>query len=447
MGLKISIRRELVNLTFPIFVETLLIMLLGAVDTFMLSHYSDNTVAAVGLVNQLLMFVFLIFEVTTQGTSVFCSQYIGAGQKKNMLQVVGVSLLFNGCVGIAISSFLYFKGTALLELMNLRPELMPDGETYMRIVGGFAFTQSVSFTLSAILRSANKAYYPMLITLLVNVLNFFGNYALIFGKFGFPEMGVEGAAISTSFSRCVAMGLLFIILFRKVIRRLPLWYFRPFPWDKLKNVLRIGIPSAGEQVSYSGSQVVITYFINMLGNEALAARTYVMNTIMFSFLFAIAIGLGGAISIGHLIGQGKKQAAFTLGRYCRKLAIIITVCLAFVTALFGRNIMELLTSNPEIIRMGTTILWIEVLLEIGRPSNIFAVNALRATGDAVYPFVVGLIVMWSVAVGLSYVFGIVLGWGLAGMWVAFTLDENIRGVILSRRWFSKKWEKYNFIRR
>lgn len=243
MGLKISIRRELVNLTFPIFVETLLIMLLGAVDTFMLSHYSDNTVAAVGLVNQLLMFVFLIFEVTTQGTSVFCSQYIGAGQRKNMLQVVGVSLLFNGCVGVAISSFLYFRGTALLELMNLRPELMPDGEMYMHIVGGFAFTQSVSFTLSAILRSANRAYYPMLITLLVNVLNFVGNYALIFGKFGFPEMGVEGAAISTSFSRCVAMGLLFIILFRKVIRRIPLAYFRPFPWEKLKNVLRIGLPS------------------------------------------------------------------------------------------------------------------------------------------------------------------------------------------------------------
>ena len=276
---------------------------------------------------------------------------------------------------------------------------------------------------------------------------FFGNLALIFGKFGFPEMGVEGAAISTSFSRCVALSLLFTVLFRKVVRRIPLSYFRPFPFGKLKNVLRIGIPSAGEQISYSGSQVVITYFINMLGNEALAARTYVMNTIMFSFLFAIAIGLGGAISIGHLIGQGKKQAAYILGRYCRRLAILITVSLAFLTALGGHFFMELLTSNPDIIRMCTTIFWIEVLLEIGRPSNIFAVNALRAAGDAVYPFVVGVIVMWSVAVGLSYVFGIVLGWGLAGMWVAFTLDENIRGVILSRRWFSKKWERYNFIKR
>ena len=136
-----------------------------------------------------------------------------------------------------------------------------------------------------------------------------------------------------------------------------------------------------------------------------------------------------------------------MGRYCRRLAILITVSLAFLTALGGHFFMELLTSNPDIIRMCTTIFWIEVLLEIGRPSNIFAVNALRAAGDAVYPFVVGVIVMWSVAVGLSYVFGIVLGWGLAGMWVAFTLDENIRGVILSRRWFSKKWERYNFIKR
>ena len=103
----VSIRKELTKLVIPIFIETLLIMMLGAVDTIMLSQYSDESVAAVGVVNQIVMFAFLIFEVINIGTSVLCSQYLGAGLRKKMVQVVGVSLLQNlaggGCGGIGQS--------------------------------------------------------------------------------------------------------------------------------------------------------------------------------------------------------------------------------------------------------------------------------------------------------------------------------------------------------
>ena len=137
--------------------------------------------------------------------------------------------------------------------MGLTAELMQDGMDYMRIVGAFAFFQALSLTLSASLRSANKAIYPMMVTVVVNILNIIGNYSLIFGRFGFPELGVEGAAISTAFSRGVSMIILFVILFRKHIHRFPPAYFRPFPWIELKNLMKVGLPSAGEQLSYSSS--------------------------------------------------------------------------------------------------------------------------------------------------------------------------------------------------
>ena len=98
----VSIRKELTKLVIPIFIETLLIMMLGAVDTIMLSQYSDESVAAVGVVNQIVMFAFLIFEVINIGTSVLCSQYLGAGLRKKMVQVVGVSLLLNLAVGVSV---------------------------------------------------------------------------------------------------------------------------------------------------------------------------------------------------------------------------------------------------------------------------------------------------------------------------------------------------------
>lgn len=441
-----NIRRRLFKLAAPIFIETLLIMMLGAVDVIMLSRHSDNSVAAVGVVNQIIVLTFLIFEVINLGTSVLCSQYLGAKMHKNVVQVVGVSLLMNLVVGVSVSLFLFGMNETILQWMGLTPELMKDGTDYMRIVGAFAFFQAISLTLSASLRSANKAIYPMMVTVVVNILNIIGNYTLIFGEFGFPEMGVEGAAISTAFSRGVSMVILFIILFKKHIRKFPLTYFRPFPFKELKNLLKVGLPSAGEQLSYSSSQVVITYFINVLGTEALAARTYSVNIIMFSFLFCIAIAQGGAICIGHLIGEKRPHAAFLLGKYVMKKSVLITVCLSLITALMGPFIFGWLTTNEQIIRMGVTILAIDVILEIGRPINIFATNALRAAGDVNYPFYLGLVVMWSVAVGCGYLFGIHWGWGLAGMWVAFLLDENIRGIVFVRRWYGMKWVKKSFVK-
>ena len=227
---------------------------------------------------------------------------------------------------------------------------------YMRIVGAFAFFQAISLTLSASLRSANKAIYPMLVTVVVNILNIIGNYSLIFGKFGCPELGVEGAAISTAFSRGVSMVILFVILFRKHIHRFPLAYFRPFPFIELKNLMRVGLPSAGEQLSYSSSQVVITFFINMLGVEALATRTYCVNIIMFVYLFSISMAQGGAICIGHLIGEKKPHAAFLLGKYVMKKSVMITLILSGIIAASGHAILSWLTSNPEIIRMGVIVL-------------------------------------------------------------------------------------------
>ena len=115
----VSIRKELTKLVIPIFIETLLIMMLGAVDTIMLSQYSDESVAAVGVVNQIVMFAFLIFEVINIGTSVLCSQYLGAGLRKKMVQVVGVSLLLNLAVGVLVSLILHFGSVARIAAASV----------------------------------------------------------------------------------------------------------------------------------------------------------------------------------------------------------------------------------------------------------------------------------------------------------------------------------------
>ena len=441
-----SLKRQLKVLTIPVFIEMALVMMLGAVDTVMLSRYSDNSVAAVGLDNQLISLVFLVYQFFSMGAAILCAQYIGAGLRKRLVQVVGMALTVNLMLGLTVSALLFFFAEELLQLMGLRPELMGDGLTYLRLTGALSFFQALSLTFSASLRSADKVVYPMVVTGIVNVINILGNYALIFGHWGCPQLGVEGAAIATASSRAIATVLLAVIHFKVHIPRFPFHYFQPIPWQELKNLLHIGIPAMSENISYSLSQVVITFFINQISNEALATRTYCHNMIMFVYLFCISITQGGDILVGHLVGQRRHQAAYILGNYFFRWSMIITLTGSIILALSGRSILSAFTDNPEIIAMGVWVLIIDVFLEVGRTANIFAVGTLRATGDAIYPVVVAIIFNWTIAVGLSYVIGIPLGYGLVGMWVGFALDENIRGIILMRRWRSGKWKTKGFVK-
>ncbi len=441
---KSPLRRELASLTLPILIETLLIMTLGAVDTFMLSRHSDESVAAVGLANQMINFTFIIFEVINLGTSVLCSQYLGARLRDRMETVTGVSLVVNLVMGVTVSALLCIFATEILTALGLAGPMLAEGVGYMEIVGASAFFQALQLTLSAVLRSNNKAVYPMMVILVVNCLNIFGNYTLIFGKFGAPALGVQGAAISTATCRMAAMVILAVILFRTTVRRFPLHIFRHWPREEFRNLMKIGLPSAGEQMSYSCSQLVIAYFITSLGMEALATRTYCVNIIMYVYLFSIAISHAGAICIGHLVGAGRWQGAYLMGKYVMKVALTWTLIFSVAIASCGSSIMSALTENAEIITLGTAILWIDVILEIGRPVNILFVNVLQSAGDVNYPFYVGLVWMWSVAVVCAYLAGITFGFGIIGMWWMFALDENIRGIVFIRRWESRRWQHKGF---
>ena len=441
-----SLKRQLKVLTIPVFIEMALMMLLGAVDTVMLSRYSDNSVAAVGLDNQLMSLVFLVYQFFSMGVAILCAQYIGAGLRKRLVQAVGMALVINLMLSLSVSALLFFYAEQLLQLMGLRPELMDDGLVYLRLTGALSFFQALSLTFSASLRSADKVVYPMVVTGIVNVLNIIGNYALIFGRWGCPQLGVEGAAIATATSRIIAMVLLACIHFKVHIPRFPLRYFRPIPWQELRNLLYIGIPAMSENISYCLSQVVVTYFINQISNEALATRTYCYNMIMFVYLFCLSITQGGDILVGHLVGQQRHQAAYVLGNYFYRWSMVITLMGSALLALSGRSILSAFTDNQEIITVGVWVLVVDWFLEIGRTSNIFAVGTLRATGDAIYPVVIAIIFNWTIAVGVGYFIGIPLGYGLIGMWIGFALDENIRGVILLRRWRSGKWKSKGFVK-
>lgn len=439
-----DLRRRLRQLTVPLFFELALVMLVGFVDVLMLSQSGgaaggDRAVAAVGFVNQLMGLVFLVYQFVSQGLSVVCAQYHGAGLRRRFVQIVGVALGVNTVVGLGLSAGLLWRPETLLSALGLQAELTGPAAEYLRITGALSFCQAIAFAFSASLRSVGKVRRVMCVTIGANLLNALGNWLLIFGHCGLPEMGVAGAAWATAGSRAVAMLALAVIHFKTHVPRFPLAWFRPFPWRELRNMLAIGLPALGEQGSYCLSQLVISCFINQIGTEALTARTYAANCIMFVWLFCMSIVQGGDILVGHLVGSSRYRPAYIMGNYFLGRSMAVTLVCSVALALCGPWIFSKLTANAQIVRTGVIILWIDCALEIGRVRNIFACGTLRAAGDAVYPCVVGVLSQWIVAVGVAWVFAFPCGWGLIGAWVAFMLDENLRGIVLMRRWHARVW--------
>ncbi|MDI9216906.1 MULTISPECIES: MATE family efflux transporter [Clostridium] len=440
------LKRDLKSITWPLFIESALFSLLGSVDTIMLGRYSDNAVAAVGVSNQIIWMLNLMFGIITAGTSILIAQYLGAkSEQKTIIQVAGISIGVNTIIGVIISLLMFFCGTGMMKLLNSPPELINLGNQYLKIVGGFIFIQAITMTFTAILRAHSLTKICMNATIIMNIVNVILNYILIFGKLGFPSMGVAGAALATTLSKVVGLIILGKSTYDLLLNKFRISMFMPFPKAHLINILKIGVPSAAEQISYNLSQLVITSFINLIGVSSMAAKSYVGTIVCFSYIFALAVGQGGSILIGNLVGNKEDNKAYKLCIYTIKKAVIVSIVMSILIAISGKGILGFLTNSQDILSIAVIVFIIEIVLEPGRCINIVGINGLRATGDVRFPVYIGIFSMWTFGVGLAYLLGIKLNLGLAGVWIAFAVDEWFRGILVLIRWKTGKWKGKGFV--
>src|SRR5690625_1347919 len=202
----------LYSLTWPIFIEILLHMLMGNIDTLMLSQYSEDSVAAVGVSNQVLSIVVVMFGIVAQGAVVLISQNLGANRTRDAADISVMSISLNLWFSLLLSAGLSIGATPILKMMDLPSEIMGEATVYMQIVGGLIFIQALIKTTGGILRSYGYTKDTMRVTIFINILNIIGKYIVIFGPFGLPVLGVAGGAYSTAVSRCVEFSILFIVL-------------------------------------------------------------------------------------------------------------------------------------------------------------------------------------------------------------------------------------------
>ena len=433
-------QRKLFQLSMPIFIESMLGTIIGSIDTIMLSSYSDDAVAAVSIANQILFLMQVLVCIVNTGTSILCAQYIGAKKAEDeQNDLITASILMNVGMGIVLTILMSVFYPMILSFLNLSGMVRDYAGEYLSVINWFLWVQLISSILSAVLRSYGKTKQCMYVSMGINVCNIVLNYLLIFGKFGLPAMGIRGAAVATVSGRFLGFLILIWILF-DMRRKRSKWRIC---WGKIvpnmRKVITYGIPAAGEQISYNLAQFLVVAFVAALGMKSVTAQSYMNTCVRFIYIFSVSLGQGTAIMIGWSVGAGEYEKADKECCFARRCTFIFSMAMMAVMFMFRNRMFSLFTSDPEITALAGTVFLANFLLETGRSQNLVYVNALRAVGDVKFPFYIGIVSMWCIAVGGSYFLGIVLHMGLFGVWIAQGLDECVRAVAMGIRWKKKDY--------
>ncbi|MES2934852.1 MAG: MATE family efflux transporter [Pseudomonadota bacterium] len=432
----------LFTITWPIFIEQLSHILPGIIDTFMVSHLGDSAVAGLSVANQIVIFFIILFSFVGVGCSVVITHYLGANDRVGAERVASTAVGANFWLGVVVSLLIYAFSSEMLGLLHLPPSLMPYAQPFLALMGGTLFLEALNIAFGSVLRAHGHTRDVMVVTLGMNVLNIGLNFLLIFGMFGFPELGVVGAALSTVISRSIACIALAWLVQHRTELHLRLHSFWRFSREYLDKILHIGIPAAGENLCWWIQFMVITYFVGQMGETSLATFSYAMQLSMMMMMLGISIGIGTEIMIGHMVGAGEIEAAYRQVLRSLRVGFGITVITTSIVVLLAPHLFSMFTNNQVIITGGALLLRISMILEPGRTFNLVVINSLRATGDARFPVLMGMLSMWGLSVPLAWFLSLHLGWGLPGIWIAFTVDEWVRGIMMYLRWKSRVWEKY-----
>ena len=435
-------QRSLLSLTWPIFIDISLHFATLIINTIMVGMVSVKAVAELTIGNQVFDLALIIFNFFNIGVCVVCAQALGANNKRLARRLIHVGLGINIIMGTLVSLGIFFCSGLIVEVMRVPPEIAESSHNYLKILALCFLPEAICLVCAAILRAHNCTRDAMYVTLVINLITICGNTLFLFGYLGVPVLGVEGVAVSTVIGRTVACFIFVpLIIARTKTRIIPRFMF-VFSRKVLRSILSIGLPGAGENLSWQSQYMFMTGVVAAMGAIPLATHGIYMQVVMVLMIFSASIGMGTELLVAHYTGAMKLDLANRQLIRSVKIGEVATILLTFSMPLgTGAVLISLFTDDAGVMALASTLFIITVFQEPGRILNVIIINSLRATGDTKFPVIMAVISMWGISVPLGCFLGIYMEWGLMGVWIGFAADEWVRGIAMVLRWRSKAWQK------
>ena len=421
----------------PILGEFLLAYTVAIIGLWLASHTSDGAAGTLGLSNQVLESLYVVFRVLAIGMGVVITQLLGGQQKDGARETALASLGACTWAGLAVLSFLLLGNDLILDVLNVPDEILPLAAPYLQLLAPAALLDAYNLTMAAILRAHLHVRDSLRVMIAIHCSHLALAVPLMLGLGSWDGLGLYGFAVAMLISRAIGL-VLHLILWRQRMALVPtLRHWWVLQMRVLTPALRIGVPGAAGELGYRAAFMVSLATAARLGVVALATHSYTLQLLRYVLLISLSIGWACEIMVGRLVGAGNFRQAHELVRKGVRNGLLASGTMALIVALSAHWLMRMFTKDPAVIDAAQTLLWIALALETGRVFNMIIPGALRACGDANYP-VLAALGSYVLVLGVgSYVLG--RAYGLPGIFVAYAADEWVRGMLMMSRWHWRGW--------
>ena len=431
-----------IDMAWPAIVESFFVAFAGLVDSLMVSSLGSYAVAAVGLTTQPKFVGLSLFFATNVAISALVARRRGEGNRDAANRILYTALLFIVIAAVVLSTVLVIFASPIIAFCGSAPETHDSAVLYFRIIMGGMIFNCIQMGINSAQRGAGNTKITMRTNITSNTVNIISNYVLIGGKFGFPALGIKGAAIATVFGTVVACVMSILSILNKegfisvqyIIRH----KIKP-ALSTFVNMVKVGYSVFFEQILMRIGFMMTSIMAANQGTDAMAAHQVGMNIMGLSFSFGDGLQATAVALIGRSLGAGDKELAKEYGRICKLLGGIISVCLAVIYFVGARPLYGLFFEEEHIITLGVGIMRVIIFVVVFQISQVIYMGCLRGAGDTAYTAMASTVSVTVIRTAISFLCGYTLGLGIVGIWLGVLGDQVSRYIFASVRFKQGKW--------
>ena len=434
--------RRMLSIGVPIIIGHLISICLNMVDTMMIGRLGVQELAAVGAANRIFFIFIIVCFGFFSGASILLSQYWGIRDIVNIRRITGLQYVFTAALSAFTVIMIRLLMRQIIGLFSDEQPVIDFGVAYMRIVLWSYPLAALGCVISFNSRCIHQLAAPTVISTGAVAANTFLNYCLIYGHFGLPRLGVEGAALATVIARALEFISLagYVYLSREHPLAGKINELLSFDRDLAKRVVSKALPTTVSETAWAAGTSVYYIAFGMIGSGALAVAQVCAVVADIFQAFFYGVGNACAVMIGNELGQAHKETAYAYARQFLKIAFSLCLLLTAAFYLLLRPIVGFYRFDAATSALLYSSLLVYVIYTTPRNLCYTAmIGILRAGGDAAYCMVLDLLGVWCLGVPLSFIGVCVLHWQLPAVIALVFVEEVLKLLISLRRIRSRKW--------
>ncbi|MEG0069942.1 MATE family efflux transporter [Cetobacterium sp.] len=439
-----SFVKMLMSLAIPIILQSLITASLNLLDNIMVGKLGENEIAAVGLSNQFYMIFFYSVAGIGMGASIFMSQLWGKRDVKKIHEFLDLSLLISVVVSIFFAAVAFIFPENIIHIFLKDPNVTALGVSYLRIVAISYVISSITLAYSMALRSTAQTKIPMYGSIVGIIFNGILNYLLIFGKFGFPQMGVSGAALGTTISRIMELSFVLFMIYKfDNIIATKFTSLKQLTLNKFREFFKIASPVIFNDIMWILGISTYSIAYAKLGVNATATMQIAITVNNMFNIFAIGIGAASAIIIGNKIGEGKPKEAYSLSIKISQFGILLGLVIGVIFYFISPLVVGVFKITPETAK---NVIIVLKIMAVFIPARFYAIiqviGTLRGGGDVVYAIATEMIGIWIIGIPMAFAaIYFIPGLSITTLYFIICLEEIVKCFITYPRVTSYKWIK------